>query len=181
MVQILLLVQELPPVVAVEELLVTMDLLVVLAVVVVVVQRLVELDLRVVMAAVPSTLDQLDGLLAAAVVQEVIPVTPKPVLELLFLSQEVLRVFVAAVQEAMAHLDLLTVQVTRDLMDIAMDPLFLVLQLLVVLLTPLVVEVEIVLTHLERVLAVVVIHNPILLIAVLVATVLPISEFPKTS
>ena len=56
-----------------------------------------------------------------------------------------------------------------------------VLRHLVVLLTPLVVEVEIVLAHLERVLAVVVIHNPILLIAPLVVMALPISEFPKTS
>ena len=149
MVQIAPSIQELPTVAVVVVLLVSMDLLVVLAVVVVVVQRLVELDLRVVMAAVPLTLNQLDGLLVEAAVQEAIPVTPPVVLELLFLSQDLLRMFVAAVQAALAHLDLLIAQVARDLMDIAMDPLFLVMRHLLVLLTPLVVEVELVPAHLD--------------------------------
>jgi hypothetical protein len=142
-------IQELPTVAVVVELLAQMDLLVVLAAVAVVVQRLVELDLRVVMAAVPSTLDQVDGPLAVVVVQEVIPVTPPVVLELLFLSQDLLRLFVVVVQVVLAHLDLLIALVTRDLMDIVMDPLLLVLRHLLVLLTPLVVGVELVLTHLD--------------------------------
>ena len=149
MVQIAPSIQELPTVAVVVVLLVSMDLLVVLAVVVVVVQRLVELDLRVVMAAVPLTLNQLDGLLVEAAVQEAIPVTPPVVLELLFLSQDLLRMFVAAVQAALAHLDLLIAQVARDLMNIAMDPLFLVMRHLLVLLTPLVVEVELMPAHLD--------------------------------
>jgi hypothetical protein len=152
----------------------------VLAVAVVVVHHLVELETKVVMAVVPLTLDQLDGLLAVAVVQEVIPVTPPVVLELLLVFQR-LSLSVVVAQVAVEHPDLLTVQVTRDLMDIAMDPLFLVLQRLPVPLTPLVVAVEQVPAPLDLVLAVVDTRNQPQEIPHLVATVLSISKFPKTS
>ena len=173
-------IQELPTVVDVVVPLVIVELLVVLAAALVVVQRLVELDLRVVMAAVPLTLNQLDGLLVAAVVQEVIPVIPPVALELLFLSQDLLKMFVVAEQAALAHLDPLIAQVTRDLMDIVMDPLFLVLRHLLVLLTPLVVEAEHPQTQPDSVLAVVVIRN-LRLLQLMVVMALLISEFPKTS
>ena len=173
-------IQELPTVVDVVVPLVIVELLVVLAAALVVVQRLVELDLRVVMAVVPLTLNQVDGLLVAAVVQEVIPVTPPVALELLFLSQDLLKMFVVAEQAALAHLDLLIAQVTRDLMDIVMDPLFLVLRHLLVLLTPLVVEAEHPNKQPDSVLAVVVIRN-LRVLQPMVVMALLISEFPKTS
>ena len=99
---------------------------------------------------------------------------------LLFLSQDLLRLFVVVVQVVLAHLDLLIALVTRDLMDIVMDPMLLVLRHLLVLLTPLVVGVE---TSAKRIwtrcwrwwLS----TNPLLLIAVLVVMALPISEFSE--